>query len=92
MPVATQNGEVVLHGKGRDPRVVGRNGCPSLFQPNAQHCVGNRRLLGHREDVELSQVGVQPLFIGRTVPRFCDPVPKFPEDDYRDTRARLMAE
>jgi hypothetical protein len=92
MLVAAQNRQSVLQGKRRDPRVVGRNRCAALFEPDAQRRVCICRLFGHRKNVEMPQLGLQPLLIRRAVSRLGDPITKFSKHDDRDARSRLIAQ
>jgi hypothetical protein len=52
VPMAVQHREPVLEGKGRNPRVGGRNRITGLSQGDAQPGVHDSRLVGDGEDVE----------------------------------------
>src|SRR5205823_2658353 len=92
MAVATQYRQPMLHGKRRDPGIVGRNGRALLFERNPQRRVRNRCLLGYREDVKMLQFGPQPPLVGTAVPRLRNPITEFPERDDRDAGTRLAAQ
>src|SRR3954452_18148348 len=93
MLITTQQWQSVLSGEVRNPDIIPGNRPPQALQFIADLGVVFGSFLIDGEHSATRGHLSQPSFIALPVPRLPDPVPVFPEDDYRqDNFSRLAQE